>query len=56
MFYDAKAFNQPINFNSLKLTNVNGMFLGASKFNQVCNLITSSVIMSILSNSIGVKT
>ena len=43
MFYGASAFNQPLTFDTSKVTAVNSMFRGASAFNQPLSLDTSSV-------------
>ena len=34
MFYEAEAFNQPLNWNTSKVTNMSSMFFRASSFNQ----------------------
>ena len=43
MFYQAKSFNQPINFNTSKVVDMEGMFFYASSFDQAVNFDTSSV-------------
>jgi len=43
MFFNAKSFNQPLNFNTNNVTNMTNMFSFASAFNQQLNFNTSKV-------------
>ncbi len=43
MFYNERDFNQKLNFNTSKVTNMELMFCGAEKFNQALNFDTSKV-------------
>ncbi len=44
MFFGAKRFNQPINFNTKNVTDMGWMFWGAESFNQPINFDTSNLI------------
>ena len=43
MFFGAKAFNQPVNFDTKNVTSMRGMFSGARAFNQPVNFDTKNV-------------
>ena len=43
MFYSAAAFNQPLNFDTSSVNNMQYMFLNARAFNQPLSFDTSSV-------------
>ena len=44
MFYGAKSFNQPIRFDTSRVTDMSDMFHGAEAFNQEVVFDTSQVI------------
>merc|ERR1712194_459906 len=43
MFFDTSAFNQPLSFDTSKVTTMEGMFGAASAFNQPLSFDTSKV-------------
>merc|ERR1719424_2359868 len=43
MFSDASAFNQPLSFDTFKVTDMRSMFINAVKFNQPLSFDTSKV-------------